>query len=139
MRRTLRIPLILLLLGLLLLSLLPATALSAQVEESNPEQIEEDFDAVLETIIANMTVEERVGQLFLVTFVGSDTGPNSDIARLIRDLHIGGVVLTADHENIRNENDTAETVLQLSNDLQTYAFRNRKLCHQQPQGCTGNP
>ena len=49
-----------------------------------------EVDALVQDIIERMTVEQRVGQLFLVTFVGNDTGPNSDIAQLVRDWHVGG-------------------------------------------------
>ena len=87
------------------------------------ERTPEEIDTVVQKIIDSMSVDQRVGQLFLVTFPGHDTGPNSDIARLIRDYHIGGVVLTTWNGNIRNEGDVAAQTLQLNNDLQTYAFR----------------
>ncbi len=82
-----------------------------------------EIDALSQEILARMTPAQRVGQLFLVTFVGSDVGPNSDIARLIRDWQVGGVVLTPLNDNFRNENGTAEVVTRLTNDLQTFAFR----------------
>jgi len=82
-----------------------------------------EVDALVQEIIARMTVPQRVGQLFLVTFVGNDTGPNSDIAQLVRDWHVGGVVLLTTNENFRNEGDTPTQVLSLTNDLQTFAFR----------------
>lgn len=81
-----------------------------------------ETDALVQTILASLTPEQRVGQLFLVTFLGADIGPNSDIARLIRDWQVGGVVLTSLNENFRNEGTTAEDVTRLTNDLQTYAL-----------------
>lgn len=47
-----------------------------------------------------LTPEERVGQLFLVTFQGNDTEPESQIYDLITNYHIGGVVLLAENDNI---------------------------------------
>ncbi len=115
----------LILVGLIVLAtvLLPASTASAQEGIDQADPTEEQIDDLIQQIISNMTAEQRVGQLFLVTFVGSDTGPNSDIARLIRDQHVGGVVLLPANENFRNEGDTPQTVLRLNNDLQTYAFR----------------
>jgi beta-N-acetylhexosaminidase len=47
----------------------------------------------------SMTPEERVGQLFLATFVGTDTSSESQIHDLIVNYHIGGVVLLASNDN----------------------------------------
>ncbi len=108
---------------LLLLGLLPMSVGFAQDEEPSQPRTPEETNALIQRIIDNMSVEQRVGQLFLVTFPGSDTGPNSAIAHLVRDLHVGGVVLSPQNGNLRNEGNTGEQALQLNNDLQTYAFR----------------
>lgn len=112
--------------------------LSLRLAESRPSAAQEDtptpaptpaflseaqIDALSQQILARLTPEQRVGQLFLVTFVGNDTGPNSDIARLVRDWHVGGVILLAANQNFRNSGETAQQVQRLTNDLQTYAFR----------------
>ena len=63
--------------------------------DTSPEQVvalqlsDEQIDALADSILQRLSVEQRVGQLFLVTFQGNDTGPNSDIARLIRDRACG--------------------------------------------------
>jgi beta-N-acetylhexosaminidase len=100
--------------ALLLLALLlsPATA-QTQAPEASIE---------VETLLAGMTVEERVGQLFLVTFVGNDPGPNSDVARLIREDHVGGVVLLASNANFYNDTATPRQVADLANALQAVAM-----------------
>ncbi len=51
-----------------------------------------------------MTPEERVGQLFLVSFNGTDVGPTSQIYDLIANHHVGGVVLMAANNNFVDEN-----------------------------------
>jgi len=53
----------------------------------------------VEAILNSMTPEERVGQLFLVTFNGTDTSESSQVYDLITQYHIGGVVLLAQNDN----------------------------------------
>jgi len=81
-------------------------------------QVEDDF---VQEIIARMSVEERVGQLFVVTFSGSDVGPGSDIAQLITQYRVGGVVLLSSNGNFSNQGDTPLQVAQLANGLQQLA------------------
>jgi len=52
-----------------------------------------------EVLLKQMTPEERVGQLFLLTFQGNLVIPDSPIYSLIHDRHIGGVVLLARRDN----------------------------------------
>jgi len=80
-------------------------------------------DAFLDQILEEMTVEEKVGQLFITTFVGSDVGPDSDIARLIAEYRIGGVVLLPSNGNFTNQGDTPLQVANLTNGLQALAFQ----------------
>ena len=54
--------------------------------------------------LSKMTPEERVGQLFLVSFTGTDVGPTSQIYDLITNHHVGGVVLMASNNNFVGEN-----------------------------------
>src|SRR5689334_7061495 len=49
--------------------------------------------------LAQMTPEERVAQLFLVTFSGTDTGEQSQIYDLVVNHHVGGVALLAGNDN----------------------------------------
>ena len=81
-------------------------------------QVEDDF---VQEIIARMSVEERVGQLFVVTFSGGDVGPGSDIAQLITQYRVGGVVLLSSNGNFSNQGDTPLQVAQLTNGLQQLA------------------
>jgi len=54
-------------------------------------------------LLGELTPEDKVGQLFLVTFDGTDVDPDSDLALLISDYHIGGIMLRDDNGNIPNE------------------------------------
>ncbi len=80
------------------------------------------------TILEAMTVADRVGQLFVVTFDGNDAGPDSAIAELIRDYRVGGVLLSPANGNFRNLDpdgapaDTPQQVARLANQLQALAF-----------------
>jgi beta-N-acetylhexosaminidase len=82
-------------------------------------QAEDDF---VQEIIARMSVEERVGQLFMVTFAGTDVGPGSDIAQLIAQYRVGGVVLLSSNGNFSNQGDTPLQVARLANGLQQFTF-----------------
>jgi beta-N-acetylhexosaminidase len=70
-----------------------------------------------------LTVEEKVGQLFLVPFIGQDLRPGSDIADLIAEYHVGGVVLMEENGNIVNEGETVLQVASLVNGLQALAWQ----------------
>ena len=73
-------------------------------------------------LMERMSVEEKVGQLFLVAFPGTDVGPDSDIAELITEYRIGGVVLLEPYGNVSNQGDTPRQVLELSNALQALSL-----------------
>jgi beta-N-acetylhexosaminidase len=108
----------LVLLALVLLALtapFPPRLLHAQGTTPDP-------DVQIEALLSAMTVEERVGQLFVVAFEGSDAGPGSDVAALIRQEQVGGVVLLAANANFLNGPDTPRQVAELTNSLQSLAM-----------------
>ena len=70
-------------------------------------------------MLAKMTPEERVGQLFLVTFTGSTADQNSQIYDLISSYHVGGVVLLAGNDNFVAAPDTVSGAYQLIAQLQS--------------------
>jgi beta-N-acetylhexosaminidase len=72
--------------------------------------------------LAGMTVEERVGQIFIVPFVGPDVGDNSNIAELIVEYKVGGVVLLAANQNFTNDDTTPRQVGLLASQLQGLAL-----------------
>lgn len=84
-----------------------------------------DRAAQAQALWAAMTPEQRVGQLFLVTFSGDQVTPNSAIADLILNYHVGGVVLERQNDNITGFNDPAQTpaqVASLTHSLQQIAL-----------------
>jgi len=73
-------------------------------------------------LMERMSSADKVGQLFLVTFPGAEVTEDAVIAELIRDYHIGGVVLLPDNGNIVNEGDTPAQVAALVGQLQGAAW-----------------
>jgi beta-N-acetylhexosaminidase len=69
-------------------------------------------------ILNSMTPEERVGQLFLVTFNGTDTSTTSQIYNLMTQYHVGGVVLLAENDNFAPTPDTVAQAHSLINSIQ---------------------
>ena len=76
----------------------------------------------VEALMAEMTPAEKVGQLFLITFDGSEIAPSGPVAELIQDYHIGGVVLSSSHNNFSGT-DTASTTRLLIETLQQLAWQ----------------
>jgi beta-N-acetylhexosaminidase len=91
-------------------------------------------DRDIQTILNQMTVADKVGQLFLVTFQGNDVSENSDIAALVLDYRVGGVVLLPANDNFHNGPvevavsgqamtlDTPQQIVRLTNQLQALAM-----------------
>lgn len=100
---------------LVLALLIPRSALHAQESGADP-------TARAETLLSTMTVEQKVGQLFLVAFVGNVASPGTDVAALIRQDHVSGVVLLASNSNFYNNAETPRQVAQLTNGLQALAM-----------------
>ncbi len=69
-----------------------------------------------EELLARMTPEEKVGQLFLIAFDGTDIGPNTPVFDLITRYNISGVILSAENNNIPGPNpETGSTPQQVYN------------------------
>lgn len=73
----------------------------------------------VQAVLASMTPQEKVGQLFLVTFRGTDISAESTIYDLIVNRHVGGVVLLAENDNFVGEPETITSAHQLTNALQS--------------------
>lgn len=91
----------------------PAVAAPKRQAETQNEQAAQ--------IVADLTPEERVGQLFLVTFTGADTGAESPIYELITQYHLGGVVLLAANDNFSGTQTFITGTIALTSALQSVA------------------
>ncbi len=79
-------------------------------------------DPVLE-IMSQMSPAERVGQLVLVSFPGAAPRLDSEIAALIRDYGIGGVILRPANGNFGARRIDPLTLISMTNQLQSLAER----------------
>jgi beta-N-acetylhexosaminidase len=75
----------------------------------NAAAADQDYSAAAEAFLQDMTPEEKVGQLFLVTFEGNAVDAESQIYDLITNQHVGGVVLLAENNNFGSENVLSQT------------------------------
>ncbi|MCA9975860.1 MAG: hypothetical protein KC413_08925, partial [Anaerolineales bacterium] len=90
-----------------------------------PASAQEEIPAA-ERLLDSMSTAERVGQLFLVTFRGDSAPRSSDIADLIVNYRVGGVVLLAENDNITGYGDATNVpmqVVELTNQLQALALQ----------------
>ena len=72
-----------------------------------------------QTLLASMTPEERVGQLFLVSFKGRNAENGSQVAELIQKYNIGGVMLNAANDNFVGPENTISEAVNLTKAMQT--------------------
>jgi beta-N-acetylhexosaminidase len=79
----------------------------------------------VDSLMAMMTVDDRVGQLFMVDFPGTDTSDESEIAELVVEYRIGAVLLSESRGNFNNQGERPLPlqVAELTNQLQRLAFR----------------
>ena len=80
----------------------------------------------IDSLVNSLTVREKIGQLFIVPFEGQNTEAGSDIAILITDYKVGGVVLQASNANFNNHANTPLEIANLSNQIQAQTLANKK-------------
>lgn len=98
----------------LMVALLPSgSGVASALEQGGMEVVK------ARNLLEKMTPEERVGQLFLVSFQGSTADTNSQIYDLITNYHIGGVVLQAENNNFIGPENTITAAQELIINLQT--------------------
>jgi len=73
-------------------------------------------------LMSRMSVEDKVGQLFLVPFSGSNANPDSDVYQLLTEYKVGGVILLASNSNFNNDASAPRQIAELTNSLKTTAF-----------------
>jgi len=121
---------------LIFVSLVLSYSPTAAARVSGPSKSNDPYVSALQTL-AEMTPEERVGQLFLVTFTGSSVDQNSQIIDLITSYHVGGVVLLAGNDNFVDTPGTVPGVVELITQLQSAEWQASQT--QTPSTDTGTP
>ena len=104
--------------------------------EAAPTLPAHDSAHLAQVLLDRLTPEERVGQLFLVTFTGPEAGASSSASGLIYDLivnhHIGGVVLEADNNNFMGLDQTIPTLISLTDQIQRNEYNASLLPQENP-------
>jgi beta-N-acetylhexosaminidase len=107
----------------------PAQAKIDNINQQNPSQIQQETATPepinlaatkAQAILEGLTPEEKVGQLFLVTFTGNNPGRDSEIYDLINNYYVSGVMLLASNDNFKEQGQTAEGTIELVSLLQSY-------------------
>jgi beta-N-acetylhexosaminidase len=77
-----------------------------------------------QALLDTLTPEERVGQLFLMTFQGPEAGPaaQNGVYELISKYHVGGVVLRSANDNFIAHDRTIPIALSLTRQLQANKY-----------------
>ncbi len=102
---------------LLLITVILSISPSVFVRAENARQ-QDPIVLRAEQMLAQMSPEERVGQLFMVAFKGSSANQDSEIYDLIVHHHVGGVMLLAGNDNFVSTPDTVSSAYTLISQLQ---------------------
>ena len=108
-------------LALILACLLPLVTFSSGYAQDNNTKSAAYRSAV--NMMAHLSPEERVGQLFLLTFDGREIDQESQIYDLITNYHIGGVILKRDNNNFSGPDDTVSSTYDLISGLQNIEWQ----------------
>jgi beta-N-acetylhexosaminidase len=110
--------------SLTLISYAPSQAGTVRAPLSPQEQAQ--------SLLESMTPQERVGQLFLVTFTGTDVSQDSQIYDLIVNHHVGGIVLLAAQDNFTDGEQSVQDLQNLTRQLQTDSWTASQLPQTDP-------
>ena len=77
----------------------------------------------IQDILSTLTPEQKVGQLFLVGFDGTDSTNETSIHKLISSYRVGGVMLMAENDNFGDSEDVILSTAELTNYLQRIAWK----------------
>lgn len=105
--------------GLLFLLLVTSLILGVPSVRASSAAQADDPHAKALALLNQLTPEERVGQLFLITFSGPRADTDTQIYDLINNYHIGGVILRRDMDNFVAAPDTLQAAYSLIAQLQT--------------------
>jgi beta-N-acetylhexosaminidase len=97
---------------------------AAYAQDPTPPPVQR-YSEIVDALMQRMSVQQKVGQLLLVSFSGADASEQSAIADLITNYHVGGVQLRASAQNFTNRGDmsTPKQIADLANALQRLAIR----------------
>jgi beta-N-acetylhexosaminidase len=104
----------------IILGILCSAVQPAGFAQALPPRQAQDPAAQVRQLLSAMTPEEKVGQLFMVTFHGRDvTSKDARIIDLISNRHVGGVMLLSANDNFSGTQTELADAYQMIMDLQT--------------------
>ncbi len=74
------------------------------------------------TLMQRLTTAQKIGQLFLTSYGDRDIGADSDIGKLVRDQHVGGIIVSSTNHNFVNDPTTPAQIATLTDALQAVAL-----------------
>ncbi len=102
--------------------ILASSLIPLSIGQAAPASQTTTSDVLAQTLLDRLTPEERVGQLFLVTFTGPEAAMASttgaQIYNLIVNYHVGGVILKSDNDNFVGADRTLVIAQSLTDQLQ---------------------
>ena len=72
-------------------------------EENDSDDSEENVDKVIEEEIMAMSLEEKVGQMIIVSASGHGTSLNSSFSNIIKTVRPGGIIIMTDNVNSKTQ------------------------------------
>jgi beta-N-acetylhexosaminidase len=82
--------------------------------------------ALFNVVASELTTEEKIGQLFLVSFQGNQYGIDSRIHDLIANRHIGGILLESQNDNFTGPENILQTTYEMTSGLQNVAWESSR-------------
>ncbi len=126
-----------LLIAWVILGLLAALPGSVTTGQASSLSQADEANQKAKSMLQRLSAEERVGQLFLVTFQGKTFDKNAQIYDLIANRHVGGVVLLRGNDNFVEGETLAEQVFALNQLIQESKANASQRRANQPDGGAG--
>ncbi len=111
--------------GLLML-LVMVEMIATGTSYATPDSQVQSTEELARALLARLTPEERVGQLFVVDFEGNNLEENPELIDLISRYHIGGVNLKASNNNIPQDENALLNLWVLIQELQRTEINNSR-------------
>jgi beta-N-acetylhexosaminidase len=111
---------------LFLFTIIISLLVPISIGQAAPSEQAATNDEQAQAFLDRLTPEERIGQLFLVTFTGPEAAMASttgaQIYNLIVNYHVGGVILKSDNDNFVGSDQTLVIAQSLTDQLQRDAY-----------------
>lgn len=101
---------------------------------ANSQNVQDTYTQKAQQLLNKMTPEEKVGQLFLITFQGDAISEDGELSTLLQDYQVGGVVLSRSDDNFTGPDGTVESAAALITQLQQKNWQNSTIMVESEEG-----